>query len=278
MDYIETKFTITPFNSENCDIISALLGEIGYESFLENEASLSAYIPNNLYAKTAVENVVRSIQGIIPKIDFESTIIADRNWNEEWEKNFDPIIIDETCLIKAPFHNIEKKYPHEIIIEPKMSFGTGHHATTSNIIRLMGEVDFTDKTVLDMGCGTGVLGIYASQKGAKSIVGIDIDSWSYENTIENAERNNITNLKVIEGDASLLTSKTFNVILANINRNILLNDMHAYEQCMNEDSLLLLSGFYTEDLPLIQEKANELGLTYIKHLIENNWVAALFKK
>lgn len=278
MDYIETKFEIIPFNSENCDILSALLGEIGYESFVENETGLSAYIQNNLFDKKAIQSVVENIQGLIPNISFQSEVIKDRNWNHEWEKNFEPIIIDNTCLIKAPFHNIEKTYPHEIIIEPKMSFGTGHHATTACIIRLMGEIDFMNKTVLDMGCGTGVLGIYAAQKGAKNILGIDIDSWAFENTNENTERNNINNLKVLEGDASLLTNYSFNIILANINRNILLNDMYSYEKCMSKESLLLLSGFYTEDLPMIQEKAKELGLTYIKHLTEKNWVAVLYKK
>ncbi len=278
MDYIETKFEIIPFNSENCDILSALLGEIGYESFVENETGLSAYIQNNLFDKKAIQSVVENIQTLIPNISFQSEVIKDRNWNHEWEKNFEPIIIDNTCLIKAPFHNIEKTYPYEIIIEPKMSFGTGHHATTACIIRLMGEIDFMNKTVLDMGCGTGVLGIYAAQKGAKNILGIDIDSWAFENTNENTERNNINNLKVLEGDASLLTNYSFNIILANINRNILLNDMYSYEKCMSKESLLLLSGFYTEDLPMIQEKAKELGLTYIKHLTEKNWVAVLYKK
>ena len=278
MDYIETKLHFHPVTEENCDILSAMLGEIGYESFAENEIGLNAYIQEASFNEISLNNLIQSIENLFQKIYFESKIIKDQNWNQEWEKNFPPTFIDKTCLIKAPFHNIDEKYPYEIIIEPKMSFGTGHHATTASMVRLMAELEFSNKSVLDMGCGTGVLAIFASMKNAQNVLAIDIDSWSYENTIENIERNNCKNIDVKLGDADLLNDQKFDTILANINRNILLNDMPVYESCMKNGSKLLLSGFYTEDLALIKEKADELGLTYIKHISENNWVAALFNK
>jgi len=278
MDYIETKFTINPLNSDNCDILSAVLGEIGYESFVETETGISAYIPVNSYNEKLLTENFENVKDFIAEITFESQLIKDQNWNQEWEKNFEPIVIKDTCLIKAPFHQIEEKFPFTIVIEPKMSFGTGHHSTTSSMIELMMDIDFNDRVVLDMGCGTGVLAIFAAMKGAKKLTAIDIDSWAYENTIENIERNNTPNIDVYIGDAALLNEKMFEVILANINRNILLNDMHNYNQCLSSNGLLLLSGFYTEDLPMITEKANELGLSYQKHIVNKNWVAALFKK
>lgn len=278
MDYIETNFSINPFNSDNCDILSAILGEIGYESFVETETGLLAYIPVNSYNEDQLPEAFNNVKAFISDITFNSTLIKDQNWNQEWEKNFEPIVIKDTCLIKAPFHQIEEKYPYTIVIEPKMSFGTGHHSTTSSMIELMMDLDFTNKTVLDMGCGTGVLAIFAAMKGASKLSAIDIDNWAYENTIENIERNNTPNIEVFIGDAALLQNKNYDIILANINRNILLNDMYNYNQCLNPGGLLLLSGFYTEDLPMISNKANEIRLVYQKHIVNKNWVAALFKK
>lgn len=277
MDYIETKLFFEPLTEENSEILSALLGEIGYESFAENEKGLSAYIQQHSYNEHNLNTTIKNIEPILSKIYFESNIIKDQNWNAEWEKNFPPTYIEDICLIKAPFHNIEQSFPYEIIIEPKMSFGTGHHATTASMVRLMTELDFNEKTVLDMGCGTGVLAIFASLKKASKVLAIDIDSWSYENTIENIERNNCKNIEVKLGDADLLGNDFYDTILANINRNILLNDMPTYKSCMKKGSKLLLSGYYSEDLSLIKDKAQQLDLTYLKHISENNWVAALFQ-
>lgn len=276
MSYIETKINITPVSDDNFDILSALLGEIGYESFSQGEESLSAYIQSEVYDEVQLKNTIDSISALFSKVNYASEPVEDKNWNEEWEKNFEPILIDGVCLIKAPFHQIENTTPHEIIIEPKMSFGTGHHATTASMLRLMATINFNESTVLDMGCGTGVLAIFASQKQANNILAIDIDSWAYENTIENIERNNSPNIQVMLGGAELLNEQKFNIVVANINRNILLNDMDKYVKTMLPDSKLLLSGFYTEDLPLIKEKATELGLEYNNHIVESNWVAALF--
>lgn len=276
MNYIETKIRLEPSTEDNFDILSALLGEIGYESFLQTEDALLAYIQENEFNNVQLKSVVDNLGALFSNIQYESNQIADRNWNEEWEKNFDPIIIDDILLIRAPFHDIENKLPNEIVIEPKMSFGTGHHSTTSSMIKMMANIDFKDEEVLDMGCGTGVLAIYASQKGASKILAIDIDTWAYENSLENIERNKISNINVVLGDTNAIANKKFNIVLANINRNILLNDMENYKNSMLTESKLLLSGFYTEDLPIIQEKANELGLTYQNHISDKNWVAALF--
>lgn len=276
MNYIETNIHFEPASEENFDILTALLGEIGYESFSQSESNLLAYILEQDYSESELNTLIESIKNIFTEINYQSNKIADKNWNEEWEKNFDPIFIDDICLIKAPFHEIDSKSKHTIIIEPKMSFGTGHHSTTSSMIKLMANCNFNDQEVLDMGCGTGVLAIFAAQKGAKKILAIDIDSWAYENTLENLERNKIRNTEVQQGDVKLLKQKTFHTILANINRNILLNDMQAYVNALKPNGQLLLSGFYTEDLPIIKEKATELNLTYSHHLTDNNWVAALF--
>lgn len=276
MNYIETKIRLEPSTEENFEILIALLGEIGYESFKQTDNILSAYIQENEFDKVELKNVVTNIGALFTSIQHESNQVETKNWNEEWEKNFDPIFIDDICLIKAPFHKIDQKLPYTITIEPKMSFGTGHHSTTSQMIKLMADIDFNGMEILDMGCGTGVLAIFAFQKGAKKGLAIDIDSWAYENTIENIERNQAKNIEVLMGDANLIEDRTFNIVLANINRNILLNDIESYVKTMLPNGKLLLSGFYTEDLPIIQDKVQEFGLKYKKHITDKNWVAALF--
>ena len=194
------------------------------------------------------------------------------NWNEEWEKNFEPIEVDNTCRVRAPFHEY-KEVQYDIVIEPKMSFGTGHHETTFMVIQHLLETDVTGKKTLDMGCGTAILAILAEMKGAQPIDAIDIDNWCYLNSIENAERNNCKHISVYEGDASLLPGRTYDVIIANINRNILLNDMQVYVDCLNPGGTLLLSGFYEEDIPAIDESCSSKGLKLIKKHQKNNWVA-----
>jgi ribosomal protein L11 methyltransferase len=205
--------------------------------------------------------------------------VAEKNWNEEWEKNyFKPINVDNKCIIHSTFHTDYPEAEYEIIIDPKMAFGTGHHATTSQMVSGTLGMDLKGKSVLDMGCGTGVLAMLASMKGAEPILAIDIDSWSYDNTLENMSINNIDNIEVKCGDASLLTEGEFDVILANINRNILLNDMPTYVARLNKGGELLMSGFYSEDLHLIQNKAKELGLTYAYHKVKDDWTVVNFYK
>ena len=214
-----------------------------------------------------------------PEFTISYTIeeIEQVNWNEEWEKNFEPIDVDGNCHVRAPFHP-KTEAEFDIIIEPKMSFGTGHHETTHMMIQHLLETDVTNLKTLDMGCGTAILAILAEMKGAKPIDAIDIDNWCYLNSIENAERNNCSEITVYEGDASLVVGKKYDLIIANINRNILLNDMQQYVDCLNENGTLLLSGFYTEDIPIINESCVNKGLTYIKQFERNNWVSLKYKK
>src|SRR5690606_35835021 len=197
-------------------------------------------------------------------------------WNQEWEKNFEPIEVDGKCTVRAPFHP-QKNFEDEIVIEPKMSFGTGHHETTFMMLQFILENDFEDKSVLDMGCGTAVLAILAEMRGASVLDAIDIDEWCFENSKENILKNNCENISVHLGDASLLREKSYDVIIANINRNILLNDMEIYSNSLNGGGDLYVSGFYSEDLPIIKTCCNNLGFEFVENKEKNKWVAAKFK-
>ncbi|MDQ8014804.1 MAG: 50S ribosomal protein L11 methyltransferase, partial [Flavobacterium nitrogenifigens] len=206
------------------------------------------------------------------KIEYTIEEIDQVNWNEEWEKNFEPIDVDGKCHVRAPFHE-KTDAEFDIVIEPKMSFGTGHHETTHMMIQHLLEMDVKGLKTLDMGCGTAILAILAEMKGAEPIDAIDIDNWCYLNSIENAERNNCKHISVYEGDAALLAGKKYDLIIANINRNILLNDMQSYVDALNPKGIILFSGFYEEDIPFIDASCVEKGLTYVKKLQRNNWVS-----
>lgn len=268
--YIGYHFSVDP-KEPGSEILIAQLGETPFESFIETENGFSAYVQKQFWS----ENILEDIQILeSPEFDIHYTYeeIEQVNWNEEWEKNFEPIDVDNTCRVRAPFHEkTEAKY--DIVIEPKMSFGTGHHETTFMMIQHLLETDVENMKTLDMGCGTAILAILAEMKGAKPIDAIDIDNWCYLNSIENAERNNCTNITVYEGDAALLQGKNYDLIIANINRNILLNDMQQYVDCLNKGGLLLLSGFYEEDIPAIDASCTEKGLTFVKKFSRNNWVS-----
>lgn len=273
MNYIEYIFNIKPLQPAS-EILIAQLGEVGFESFVETENGVEAYIQKSEWN----ENVLQNIQ-ILSSSEFEisytSSEIEQINWNEAWEKNFDPIEVDSRCAVRAPFHP-KKNVQYEIIIEPKMSFGTGHHETTFMMLQFILDADFKEKTVLDMGCGTSVLAILASMRGAKTVEGIDNDDWCVENSIENIERNNCTNIDVYLGDANSINSKKYDVVIANINRNILLDDMEAYRQTMSKGGELYLSGFYKEDLPIIKDCCEKLDYKFVENKTKNNWVAAKF--
>jgi ribosomal protein L11 methyltransferase len=273
--YIGYHFQIRPLELGS-EILIAELGEKAFESFIETETGISAYVQKDLWN----ENILEDIQILSnPEftISFSFEEIEQVNWNEEWEKNFEAIEVDGKCHVRAPFHK-KTTAEYDIIIEPKMSFGTGHHETTHMMIQHILETDCTNKKTLDMGCGTAILAILAEMKGAQPIDAIDIDNWCYLNSIENAERNNCKHISVYEGDADLLVGKRYDIIIANINRNILLNDMQTYVDCLNENGLLFLSGFYTEDIPVISESCESKGLTYVKQFERNNWVALKFTK
>ncbi len=278
MKYTEIAFTITPANPIVNEILTALTAEIGCDSFNESETGMNAYIPEEKFDQEALDNTL-SRATFEEKVAYKINSIADKNWNEEWEKNyFQPINVDDKCVIRSTFHTDYPQAQYEIIIDPKMAFGTGHHATTSQMVSAILSMNIKGKTVLDMGCGTGVLAMLASMRGADPILAIDIDKWSYDNTLENMKINNIDNIEVKCGDASLLTEGEFDIIFANINRNILLNDMPKYEARLAKNGELLMSGFYLEDLPLIQKKAEDLGLKYAFHHSKEKWTVAKFTK
>ena len=272
--YIEFKFNIEP-REPFSDILMAELGELGFESFVETESGVLAYILESDWQEGMLDDLF-VLQNSETSISWTKKNIAQQNWNAEWEKNFHPIHVDGVCMVRAPFHPSEH-VEYDIVIEPKMSFGTGHHETTYMMLKRMLDIDFSGKTVLDMGCGTGVLAILAEMKGANHVEAIDIDEWCYINTKENIERNQCKNIDAFQGDVGLIKGKMYDVILANINRNILLKDIPAYGKSLKKGGILLLSGFYNEDLNRIKDACASIKLDFIDNLEKNNWVAALFQ-
>lgn len=273
--YKEYHFTVSPKNP-GVEIIIAELGELPFESFMETEEGVSAYILVENWQPAILDDVI-----ILKNPNFSITYtiedIEQTNWNKEWEKNFSPINVENKCTVRAPFHP-KTTAEFEIVIEPKMSFGTGHHETTHMMIQHLLATNLKNKKVLDMGCGTAILAILAEMKGAKPIDAIDIDNWCYLNSIENAKRNNCEHITVYEGDASLLKNKKYDSIIANINRNILLEDIPTYASCLLPNGTLFLSGFYTEDISIITKKCNANGLVFKNKIEKNNWVALSFLK
>ena len=278
MKYFEVTFTTSPCNETVNDVVSALAGEIGFESFVECENGVQAYIQQSVFDEEALKSMVADFP--LPDTTIEYTVVEaeDKDWNEEWEKNFfQPIVIGDRCCIHSTFHKDTPQTEYEILINPQMAFGTGHHETTSSIISELLEADLQGKSVLDMGCGTSILAILASMRGADPITAIDIDDWCVNNSRDNIALNGIENITVEWGDANLLKGRApFDVIIANINRNILLADMAQYAACMHSGSELFMSGFYVEDIPVIQEKAESLGMEFIHHREKNNWAAVKF--
>ena len=273
--YIEYNFTISP-KEPATEILIAELGAVGFESFVENEKGVTAYIQKNEWIPTILEDVF-VLNSDEFTIEYNHNEVQQTNWNAEWEKNFTPIQVDDLVSIRAPFHeNPNLKY--DIVIEPKMSFGTGHHETTHMMVQHLLNLDLEGKKTLDMGCGTGILAIFAEMKGAKPIDAIDIDNWCYENSLENVSRNNCNDITVYEGDSSLLINKKYDVIIANINRNILLMDMKIYTNCLNKNGVLLLSGFYKEDIPIIDAEVSKYNLKLETFIERNNWVALKYNK
>lgn len=273
MVYLEYDFKIAPLQPAT-DILIAELGELGFESFVENETGLLAYILKSEWQDNVLEDLF-VCQNPNFEISWTSKEIEQQNWNAEWEKNFHPIKVGDNCMVRAPFHQAVK-VDYDIVIEPKMSFGTGHHETTHMMLQHILDNDFSEKSVLDMGCGTGVLAILANMKGAKDVDAVDIDEWCYTNTQENIERNGCTDIKAYQGDSGLLEGKQYDIILANINRNILLEDIPVYAECLKKGGALFLSGFYLDDLSAISSKCATYGLEYEKKLEKNNWISVKY--
>ncbi len=278
MDYIELSCEIVPFEQVNGEILIAQLNEIGFESFAENDIGITAYMQSQLFVPELFEQINKiSIPSV--EINYKQSLIKDQNWNETWEKNyFEPVLIADKCLIKSTFHKNTPKIKFEILIDPKMSFGTGHHETTFLMIEEILELDLHSKTILDMGCGTGVLAILSAQKGAKDIYAIDIDEWSYNNSLENIKLNFVKNVTVELGDKNLIGNKYFNIIYANINKNILIADIPLYASNIHQGGKLLLSGFYKEDFNDIDKITTANGLRLTNQREKNNWLMLNYLK
>lgn len=273
--YIAYEFSLTPRDPAT-EILIAELGDVGFESFVENDNGVTAYIQKQEWNSNILDDLY--ILGSTEfKIKSSHHEVIQTNWNKEWERNFNPIQVDNQVSIRAPFHE-DPSLKFDIVIEPKMSFGTGHHETTHMMIQHLLALDLENKKVLDMGCGTGILAIFAEKKGAHPIDAIDIDNWCYQNSIENVQRNGCNHITVLEGDSSLLKGKKYDVIIANINRNILISDMKTYTDCLNENGVLLLSGFYKEDVTILENEVTKHGLFFEKLLQKNNWVAVKYMK
>ena len=273
MNYIEVKFTNT---EEQNDILLAFLSDTEYEMFDTSDNGLNAYIREENFSEEILNAIIETIPNS-KTISYTFSSIPDRNWNEEWESSFEPVIISDKVVIRAPFHEQFQNCKYELIIEPKMSFGTGHHPTTTLMVEMMLELELEEKELLDMGCGSGVLAILAYKMNARKILAVDFDEWAYENTIENCERNNSTSIEVIKGNVNAIKSRKFDIILANINRNILLADTISYVNCLNKNGYILQSGFLNEDEKLLIQNAELSGLKHIKTNQKEKWSAILFQ-
>lgn len=282
MNYYELKFNYqSPIETTIIsDVLAAELGEIGFESFTENEDGLLAYISDSLYNVKELQDKLNDFPLENVEIHFSEQLVESKDWNEEWEKNyFKPIRIGTDCIIRASFHQPEPGFTYNIIIDPKMAFGTGNHETTYLMIGEMLKLDLEGKDLLDMGCGTAVLAILAKMKKARKVVGIDIDEWAYNNALENKRLNATEDIEIALGGAEQIPAfGTFDIVFANINRNILLNDIRHYADCMKPGAILFMSGFYTEDIPAIKTECERNGLNFISYAERNNWVAVRAEK
>lgn len=274
MNYLAYTFS-NPSNENLKDMFMELLGEIGFDSFMDTDDGFTAYCTEPTFDKEGLDELLQMEQLADVQV-INRELIPDQDWNATWEASYEPAIIDETCRIRAPFHEPDNSYKYDLCIEPKMSFGTAHHETTSQIIKLMLAENFKDKDVLDMGSGTGVLAILAKKLGSATTVAIDNDEWAYRNALDNIKMNDENDIIVELGDANSLNNRQFDIIIANINRNILLRDMKEYVKCLKKNGKIFFSGFYEADLVLIRKEAERLGLSYSNHVKKNEWTAAVF--
>jgi ribosomal protein L11 methyltransferase len=278
MNYIEVTFSIIPPNQVIDDILVARLADIGFNSFAEGLKGPLAYIPKPDFNKQLLEEISQSLHSIGSIISFSYTEIEEVNWNKEWESNFSPIAIENLCRIRATFHEPDPNFELEIVIDPKMSFGTGHHQTTWLMARELFSLPLRGKKVLDMGCGTGILAIIAEKLGAAEVTAIDNDEWAYRNAHENIDLNGCSRVKVELGDANLLVNRDFDVIIANINLNILLADIGTYAECLNPEGVLILSGILKTDIDAMHKKIESIGLQFISEKTLNNWALVTCQK
>lgn len=280
-EYIEVAIKIAPFSEENAEIVTAEVSELPFESFSMEDPYLKCYIQKELYDAHALKVLMSGLEGMGFEVEFNANLMPAVNWNAVWESQFTPIVVDDKCTIKASFHKDLKKTRFNIIIDPKMAFGTGHHQTTYMMCRalLQNEEAVKGKIVMDMGCGTAILAILAAKMKAARVYGIDIDAVAAISAYDNARLNRVG--KVMEtycGDASLLQRNSYDVLLANINRNILLQDMPTYAHSLHKEGLLFVSGFYVEDMPMLIGTAAANGLEYVSHDSIDNWCCIKFRK
>lgn len=265
-------------DSEYAEILMAEIAEVGFDTFMENEKGFEAYAEQHNFDKQKLQAIQDKYTPVTPVLFYQDRV-EKKNWNEEWEKNYEPIIVDDACMIRAGFHQSEKKYPYEIIITPKMSFGTGHHQTTYLMVKNQMTMDHQNKSVMDAGCGTAILSIMAAKLGAKQVDAFDIDEWSVINGEENIEVNECNNITIQQGKISDLTfENNFDIILANINKNILLQEMAQYAAYLNPGGLLLLSGFYESDIPDLMTEAQRYALQHVQRDEREKWAVLLLKK
>ena len=275
MDYIEVS--ITNFTGFDPEIVIAQLADLGFESFTESESGIGGFIREDMYQEATVNTYLQKLHAehglkcVIQKIPAQ-------NWNAIWESAYEPVVISGKCRVRAPFHDPLPGMQYDIEIEPRMSFGTAHHETTSLMLELLMLEEVEGKRVLDMGCGTGVLAILAHKMYADEVVAIDNDDWAYSNSLDNIEKNDAGEVKVIQGEAAAIPGPEYDLIIANINRNVLLNDIPAYADFLKNDGILLMSGFYEEDLGQIKIASEKAGLRYVSHKSDNRWVGAKFMK
>ncbi len=273
MDFVEVDINC---QQDLKDLLTAELHQLGYESFLDTNDGFKAYQPLKNHNPDILSEL---FERYALRTSFTSKKLSDRNWNEIWERTFEPIEIDDQCRIRASFHQKKDSFPYEIIIDPKMAFGTGHHETTRQVVRFQLQIDHVGKKVLDVGCGTGILSILAEMRGASSIFSLDNDPYAVSNTVDNKVLNSCQNIIVKEGTVSMLSPESsFDLILANINRNVLLSELSVYERHLNASGSLIISGFYTFDLPIIVKEIEAVGLHVVKQTAEQQWACLLLKK
>ncbi|MBL4677748.1 MAG: 50S ribosomal protein L11 methyltransferase [Mucilaginibacter sp.] len=276
MIYYELLFTTITTEDYQQDLLIAALGEIGFDTFEEVELGFKAYIPVDNFDQQVLDEALEPYREMFT-FSYDITLIPQKNWNEVWESNFEPIQIGDQVFVRATFHEPKPEFPYEIVIDPKMAFGTGHHQTTAMVMQLMLENDFAGKKVLDMGCGTGILAILAAKLGAIDLTAIDYDPVCYESTIENSALNNVEHIKALCGSKEVIPDEQHDIILANINRNILLDQMDAYARVLRPGGEIYFSGFYeSPDLDIITDEARKYNLKYITHKKDKDWVAAKF--
>lgn len=277
-DYIALRIDAVPCLEDITDLLAAFLCDEGFESFKPDDCGLTAYVRTDLYDEGAVKKILEEFP-IDTDFTFSSETVKGEDWNEEWEKHyFQPIVVDDKCVVHSSFHKDVPSAEYDIVIDPKMAFGTGHHSTTSNMMRHILSSDMEGKSVIDMGTGTGILAILCKMKGADNVTGIEIDPFAWENAVENAALNNVK-VNMLCGDAGLLAGlDQADYFLANINRNVITSDIESYASCLKQGGIMLLSGFYRSDIPIVEKAANEYGLFLESEKEDNDWVALRFKK